>query len=353
MQQESSRLASLPQEVFDVVTQSLSPTEFSALRLTCRLLESKTVHTWGPHCFNTKAFMITTPSLDALDSIAKHPVLSKSLQKLVIRADYIAQPRRWGRGSRGRSGWVHEEDNMSDEDWRTWLVAHRDQEWLLSTRSWILQLAIALRSMPNLTTLALNDGGRFVDSAPTDWDQLAAIKPCGWSKFPTGAGAVHRSSRYWPDLDSLFQGFLAAIAQSGITPPTVRLEFQFTAATGSAAVQLPPAQLSQLRPFFANVTELFFTIHTVPRDLLSLLPNLRRVGLRGKDRRHGCSRADDRVEADFFRWLLDDIEDAPVGLPPPATLPRLKALFLCDCKVPVQQLAFLVDKFKLLSLQVE
>nr|POF15506.1 hypothetical protein CFP56_48701 [Quercus suber] len=75
----ASRLAALPGEIVSNIAGRLGSDDFFCLRLTCRDLEAKSLHTFAVEYFSCKGFIFTTDSLKVLLHIAESQRLRKYL----------------------------------------------------------------------------------------------------------------------------------------------------------------------------------------------------------------------------------------------------------------------------------
>ena len=82
-----SQLLGLPAELVASIFQHLDDADFFATRLSSRYLERSASTIFGKRFFRKKGFMITTPSLDVLESIARSENLSKYVQHIWFNPD--------------------------------------------------------------------------------------------------------------------------------------------------------------------------------------------------------------------------------------------------------------------------
>lgn len=381
--QHTSPLARLPPELFPSITGYLSTDEYNALRLTCKVVESKTIPDWAHRFFKARQFVITTFSLDALTGIARHPELCKALNLLSISVDSIVSPNQRELDVASRRELpapAQDPDPAAEEDapaadgsdteaadpndqpqqpehgpsqpradkLNAWHAAYNDQHWLLGSGTWVPRLAEAMALLPNLKTVALRN---FCDIRSP-----VIVFSYGTATVTQSTPRGSTGLMHWDEIDRVFHGVLLAIIQSGITPRRFEIDFTGVGFVSDAGMYLPRDIVHKLRPFFTSLRSMCLLLPLAHPDMpnartfLSHMKNLESLWV--------CGSTHHTQEMGFWAWLGDSAcEGQPTATPrpyiPPARFPSLKSLTVEHCAVTVDEILLLVSKFGIRSLTLE
>lgn len=324
--QTDSHLARLPSDVLAQIAFWLTTPEYSALRGTCKLVESKTFDAWSAEFFTTKSFMVSTFSLDALVAISKNQRLSHALKHVII-SDY-AIPKTL----------LYESRQATPSQETACRKAYLDQVWLFSTGEWISRVAEAITHFPNLDTIELQstDPPRFRDGPQAVW------RAYGAGTFATDTG-YERKLFNFADLSEMYQGVLVAIAQTGVTPRNFEVNVSFIDDT---VVRLPSNLQAKLEPFFNNLDKFHLPagVANLP-GLISLTPNVLSLDIK----LHLFEQQGVKASSEeFWAWFAAS-PTASFPTPPP-TLQNLESLTIGSSFITPECVLSIIDKYKLRSL---
>lgn len=84
----------LPSELIAHIFRHLDDADFLATRRGNKSLENASVPVFGRRFFRKKGYMITTPSLDVLQSVADSPKLRKYVQHVWFNPDCVSEESR-------------------------------------------------------------------------------------------------------------------------------------------------------------------------------------------------------------------------------------------------------------------
>lgn len=326
--QHASHFARLPEELLSVVTDYVENVDdYFSMRQTCKLVAEKTFRFWVREFFHSKTFSVSSKSLNVLLEISRHKVLRRALSHIVFALDKVDK-------DEGR--WL---DPHTSDPARVLANARADQDqrWLLNTGSWISQLAQALSSLPFLVSL---DICLVANSSHHHWIR-------------------RRGER----ADTLFQGVLLALADSGATPQELNItRNMIDNGVSDAAMFFPPERYDKLRVALSQVKTFHITLSDRERrpgpfpvwnlcKLISAMPNLRSLGIH----------VDAAFQPElFWRWLAQPVterneENKEVAWPeaiPPIALPQLKLLCIRYGTMDLNWLMMVVNKFQLRSVNL-
>jgi hypothetical protein len=204
--QTDSPLRHLPVELFKKVTAHLTTKDFCALRSTCKLVEYRTNNIFASAFFRQKQFMVTTPSLTALNDISQHPVFSQSLRRFCLGTNSYASTRH-----------IPETEDQR----RAWEEGSADQGVLINTGLWRGMLVDAFRTLPNLKVLDLRDFNsetRYRDGRGALWRSCGEVTV--FEKTDTYLNMVNRHDSR---SDILYQNLILAAAEAGLEPVTLEI----------------------------------------------------------------------------------------------------------------------------------
>ncbi|KAJ4410343.1 hypothetical protein N0V82_009247 [Gnomoniopsis sp. IMI 355080] len=188
--QRDSRLATVPQELLDLVCRILPTPAFNNLRLTCRLMRERTFPDWSTAFFKKKQFMITAFSLQALVDISRHPTLGPCMTHLVIGLDNLRS--------------IGQQTARTLDEYQQYQDACDAQELLLDTGSALKLLTTALLNLPNLHNIDVrnfNSHTRYRDSFRFGIQGGASTRLCatwksyGYSELPQWSRHVATPNR--------------------------------------------------------------------------------------------------------------------------------------------------------------
>lgn len=296
--QTASPLATVPDEVLARITRHLTTPELCDMRTVCKLIEQRMHHTFSREFFRRKQFMISTPSLDALLAIVRHP-LGAGLKHIAIGTD------------------------MFGMDLHMRVDLNRDQDYLIRTGAYFETLATVFTELGDtLQTLDIRDFNSKTRYRDTDYDK--PIPPKGswrdnvaeWSSY----GAVlarelthgeplplkHFSNAF---VASIFQNILRALAISRTTPPNLEIVVRADGLPDSAFF-IPPALKDPLTPYLLNLKKLHLAVSfryrggdTCLRRFIAACPNVTWLRLNFQQSGEGETPA-------FLQWLSGNSSDS-------------------------------------------
>ncbi|KAK4501337.1 hypothetical protein PRZ48_007145 [Zasmidium cellare] len=226
-------LIDLPPELISQVFTYLGDKDVFSGRLSHRTLDKASFDYFGRHFFRKKGFMITTPSLSALEEIANHKQLSKFVQHVWINPDCFTltdhHTYHQDLGERNQAG---DEDPSADffsptamffrlqasksrRQLQAYLDCTADYGELLKESDDGLptllerHLTNAFGKLPNLTTIGMR---RSENHSPYGWSALQ--KATGLDPRELGPLLPEVSCHLSPS-STLFIAFISAMAQSG------------------------------------------------------------------------------------------------------------------------------------------
>lgn len=158
--QDQSSFASLPAEVLTIVARWVLTDDILAMRETCKSVEIKLASSFSYEFFRKRQFFISTPSLEALVGISKHPRLHSVLTHVIIATDRFEQLP------------LYRVDPAQYDNAKKYIAAADDQEYLYKTGKYRDYLIEAFTNLTNLDTVDLRDFNsrtRYRDGVAAFW----------------------------------------------------------------------------------------------------------------------------------------------------------------------------------------
>ncbi|PPJ50752.1 hypothetical protein CBER1_08116 [Cercospora berteroae] len=218
-------LLALPTELIAQVFSHLDDDDVFRARLSNKALEEASFASFGKRYFRKKGFMITSTSLDALNSIAQHEGLRKHVQHLWFNPDLYTFARPACAPDDEDSDMDSADDLITPAERKTseslrvfdrlaiqyeaYRQVIKDHAELLYTRKLEDELAAAFQLLPNLRTVGMR---RSEDYSPYGWTMLRdAVGEDPRILGPIPSGPVYDLS----DSTYLFVAIISAAATTG------------------------------------------------------------------------------------------------------------------------------------------
>ncbi|KAF2484507.1 hypothetical protein BDY17DRAFT_248585 [Neohortaea acidophila] len=162
---------SLPSELIPSIFAYLSDEDYFTARLTCKYLEAATLSHFGKQFFRKKGYLITSPSLNVLRSVARHPELRKHVQHVWFNPDLytFVMPEctpdpHWPYAQ--IYGQRVEEEQQSYEIYQDCMHDHRNMLYSSNLRELLTE---TFQSLPHLEVVGMR---RSEDHRPWGWSRL-------------------------------------------------------------------------------------------------------------------------------------------------------------------------------------
>nr|OQO24714.1 hypothetical protein B0A51_05914 [Rachicladosporium sp. CCFEE 5018] len=202
-------LLALPAELIASVCQYIGTDEIFAVRRSCTQLERFAFSYFAPKYFRKKGFLVLTPSLDALQSIASHNELRTHVQHIWLNPDCFTYDT-WERLCQDYRRSSQAKDQRVVQT-RAWEDYKDDNARLLHTSDLTTRLVEALAEFPNLRTVGMRRStdhyahGCTTVQRATDRDaRILGPIPEDEAKYLSGP-------------TRLFEALVAAVAQSTVS----------------------------------------------------------------------------------------------------------------------------------------
>ena len=236
-------LLDLPSELIASIFHFLDDTEIFSTRLTNKYIENASLSYFGRRFFRKKGYLITTPSINVLQSIAAHLELRKYVQHVWFNPDFYT----FTTPNCGRQ-LVKEEANetglvsmnfyhFSEEErrqYQAYLDSVSDHSQLLLNGGLDEKLITAFKNLPNLVVIGMR---RSEDHSPWGWSRLRdAI-----GEDPRVLGSTNAYNRPISRLSAPTKLFMAIV--NSVAAANVELKRLYTDAV--EIDHILPDQLSQ------------------------------------------------------------------------------------------------------------
>ncbi|EME43484.1 hypothetical protein DOTSEDRAFT_72757 [Dothistroma septosporum NZE10] len=181
-------LLELPSELIAHVVEYLDDVDLFSARLSHRAVERACFSHFGQRYFRKRGFLVISPSLDVLQSIAEHPELRKYTQHVWFNPDCYTfirplccpEHHEDYAGGGGRdcgppdlydlyAARISAQHTVRSKQFEAYVLHQRDHEKLMITGQLESRLARAFKHLPNLMTVGMR---RSEDYAPYGWRML-------------------------------------------------------------------------------------------------------------------------------------------------------------------------------------
>ncbi|TPX08666.1 uncharacterized protein E0L32_009855 [Thyridium curvatum] len=200
--QNGCGLATLPVELIMRITYTLTTSDLSSLRLTCKRITDALSSQYIREFFTKKQFMLSEFSLKALVDISKHEAYSQSLTHVIFGLDHFELQ---DAGTR----------DLSSEQLTEYRAGHAEQQYLISSSRGQLLLVEAFRNLPRLETIDIRDfssNRRSRDGPTRKWCSYGAPTICK----KTGRELTTSGYPRGDFASKTFALVLAAAAEAGV-----------------------------------------------------------------------------------------------------------------------------------------
>ncbi|KAF1812907.1 hypothetical protein P152DRAFT_384177, partial [Eremomyces bilateralis CBS 781.70] len=247
-------LVALPMELLLNISSNLITTDLGSFRRSCKTIELSLRQDFALEFFTKKQFMLTYPSLKALNDIAEHPYFSKILKNVVIGLD-----RYKNRISRDIAGSSADENDKSYRFYK----GREEQFFLIYSGGARNLLAKAFRNLPALQTVGLRDvnsRGRNRDGHNMPWHSYGAptiVQETGHQMVMNST--FMNSQAEYPSL--AFQILFHALGDAGAKPEIVEVFLRMSMAGLNAdGFSMPPHLRPAMEPVLAGLKTVLLAV---------------------------------------------------------------------------------------------
>ncbi|KAJ2893721.1 uncharacterized protein MKZ38_008307 [Zalerion maritima] len=368
-EQPGCKLAHVPQEILDRMTEDLPTPSLGNLRRSCKLIEGRLFPGFAKEFFGKKQFMLTYFSLQTLIDISRHKDISPYVTEIQIGLDrYPPTPALPNLGGGVGDGGGTDGQGNFDDNLKAHMAWQKGQE---SQASLIVygfdreMLAEAFSNLPNLTKIVIRDNNsraRHRDHISCDdngnpmpfRDNLTGQ----WRSY--GASTVDKPVRMDPIYHSRIGPetiyfnlpqfvtrawilvFSAMASSSSLARPR-HVELLLRQHFGHIAddqMNIPDFLVPKVRPVLENLEVLHLRVrypafgpqdHLGLQRFLTMTPNLKHLRINLSR----CQSSDEQGTRNLIRWLAHEPLDGlsiplPDGVPAHMDFPHLSQLDLGD-----------------------
>ncbi|WOO83108.1 uncharacterized protein LOC62_04G006589 [Vanrija pseudolonga] len=276
--QEQSPFASLPAEVMTIIARWVLTDDILAMRETCKSVEIKLASSFSYEFFRKRQFFISTPSLEALVGISKHPRLHSVLTHVIIATDRFEQLS------------LHRVDPVQYDNAKKYVAAADDQDYLYKSGKYRDYLFEAFSNLTNLDAVELRDFNsrtRYRDGALAFWCSYGsptfqrlknkifpppAPHPAANDKNGFSLSMLPDGNNYFSPhkifAGALVQNILIALAESGSRPTTFEINLRdIHWSIQDSTFFIPRNVRPKLLPVLDNLRSLLLAVTLVDTDL--------------------------------------------------------------------------------------